>query len=96
MGKSLYGAGGQNPLEAIRAGSVVVSGLNLANFQEIYDVIKDVSYRVADENALYDCLFSLLSDPDLCALRAREAKLAIAPFEGAVQRTYQAIQGYLT
>lgn len=96
MGKSLYASGGQNPLEAIRACSVVISGMNIANFEEIYISLKDAIYSVVDENALYEILFALLSNDDLCQSKANEARLLLSTFEGAVSRTYNALGEYIS
>ena len=41
MGKSVFGHGGQNPLEAARLGKRIVHGSNIENFIEIYEFLKN-------------------------------------------------------
>jgi len=41
MGKSVFGHGGQNPLEAARLGKRIVHGPNIENFIEIYEFLKN-------------------------------------------------------
>ena len=40
MGKSIYGYGGQNPIEAARLGNRIVHGPNIENFEEVYQFLK--------------------------------------------------------
>jgi len=41
LGGSLIKHGGQNPLEAVRFGSAIIHGKYIANFQEIYNFLKN-------------------------------------------------------
>ena len=40
IGGSIINHGGQNPLEAVRAGNYIVNGPNINNFKEIYSYLK--------------------------------------------------------
>jgi len=40
MGKSIYGYGGQNPIEAARLGNRIIHGPNIENFVEVYNFLK--------------------------------------------------------
>jgi len=40
MGKSIYGYGGQNPIEAARLGNRIIHGPNIENFVEVYKFLK--------------------------------------------------------
>ena len=39
MGKSIYGYGGQNPIEAAKLGNRIIHGPNIENFIEVYDFL---------------------------------------------------------
>ena len=54
MIKSLELVGGQNPLEAVRAGCKIYHGPFVYNFQEVYDLLnsKNISKEIVDESSL--------------------------------------------
>ncbi len=66
MGKSLVPLGGQNPLEALRLGTVVVHGPHMTNFDRIAREMaaRGCAVEVADEAALGEAIAQLLGDPD--------------------------------
>ena len=53
IGGSLIKHGGQNPLEAARAGCKVIHGPNIDNFLEVYDLLNknNISYKIKTINA---------------------------------------------
>ena len=66
MGKSLVPLGGQNPLEALRLGTVVVHGPHMANFERIAREMatRGCALQVADESELATTVAALLGDPE--------------------------------
>jgi 3-deoxy-D-manno-octulosonic-acid transferase len=77
MGKSLYGEGGQNPLEPGRLGASVLFGPKMGNFVDIAVRMQQAgaALQVADEAALAAALGRRLADRTLAAaegVRARE------------------------
>lgn len=85
MGKSLVGAGGQNPIEPARLGCAVVQGPNVANFADVAARMEAAGAvrTVADEAALSEAVGNLLGDT---AARGRLADAAarFAEAEGGV------------
>jgi 3-deoxy-D-manno-octulosonic-acid transferase len=65
MGKSLVPLGGQNPLEALRLGTVVVHGPHMANFERIAREMaaRGCAIQVANETELATTVAALLDDP---------------------------------
>jgi 3-deoxy-D-manno-octulosonic-acid transferase len=66
MGKSLVPLGGQNPLEALRLGTVVVHGPHMANFERIAREMaaRGCAIQVANETELATTVAALLDDPE--------------------------------
>ena len=64
LGKSLTGAGGQNPIEAARLKTAILTGPNLDNFEDVTRVLKRTGAVeiVNDERALAAALDTLLAD----------------------------------
>ena len=77
IGKSLIGAGGQNPLEPARLGVSVLFGPNMSNFAKISQDLQDngAAHRIEDQESLQDAIDQRLADP---ALAAEEGALAQA------------------
>jgi len=59
MGKSIYGNGGQNPLEAARLGNRIIHGPNIENFSEVYDFLKKqgISSKIKSYENLENLIF---------------------------------------
>lgn len=96
-GKSLAGAGGQNPIEAARLGAVILHGPNVQNFEEAYRLLDEAkaAIEVADAAALREALAALLADPARTRAMARAASEAMEGQAGVVHRTLQAIEPYI-
>lgn len=75
IGKSLIGAGGQNPLEPARLGVSVLFGPDMSNFAKISQDMQDngAAHRILDRASLQDAIDRRLADP---ALAAKEGALA--------------------
>lgn len=97
IGGSLVDRGGQNPIEAVRQGSVVLVGPHWQNFGDTYSaLIKNrgaIVVHSAEEIA--DAARKLLSDEtELGSMRTR-ASAALATISGALPRTLEALLHYL-
>ncbi len=59
------GIGGHNPFEALKLGSIVISGKNVINFAQIYDDLgsNNACLLAKDEKDLFSYLLKLLKDP---------------------------------
>jgi len=94
LGKSLIaGGGGQNPIEAVRHGAVVVSGPEWSNFKDAYAALQRhggfVQVRSADE--LATAIVGLLADPTKVQRIVAGAEAALASLSGALERTVAAL-----
>ena len=93
LGKSLVPLGGQNPLEALRLGTVVLHGPHMTNFDKITRdmAAHGCAIEVANENALMEALTDLLANPAKRQAMA-EAGLAYVDAEaGVVDRVAERI-----
>lgn len=75
IGKSLIGAGGQNPLEPARLGVSVLFGPNMNNFAKISQDLQENggAHRTLDQASLQDAIDQRLANP---ALAVKEGVLA--------------------
>ena len=97
IGGSLVDRGGQNPIEAVRQGAVVLTGPHWQNFGDAYRTLLShrgaIVVRSAEELASAAC--QLLSDEaELGSMRHR-ASAALATISGALPRTLEALLHYL-
>ena len=97
MGGSLASHGGQNPIEAIRLGAAIIHGPHVWNFAEIYATLDAVrgAQAITDEAALAARLSAWLADPAACQAATEAATATIKKLEGALDRTWAALDPYL-
>ena len=62
VGGSIVKHGGQNPLEPARYGNSVIHGPNVANFKEVYELLKKfgISKKVNSVRSLTNCVYKLI------------------------------------
>ena len=97
IGGSLVDRGGQNPIEAVRQGAVVLVGPHWQNFSDAYRAL--ISHRGAVEvhsaEEIARVVRQLLSDEtELGSMRSR-ASAALATMSGALPRTIEALLRFL-
>jgi 3-deoxy-D-manno-octulosonic-acid transferase len=97
IGGSLVNRGGQNPIEAVRQGAVVLTGPHWHNFGDAYDVL--IRHRgaivVHSAEELAAAARQLITDQaELGGMRAR-ADAALVKISGALPRTIAALLRYL-
>jgi 3-deoxy-D-manno-octulosonic-acid transferase len=97
IGGSLVNRGGQNPIEAVRQGAVVLTGPHWHNFGDAYGVLirerGAIVVHSADE--LASAAQQLITDQtELGGMRQR-AEAALAKISGALPRTITALLRYL-
>jgi 3-deoxy-D-manno-octulosonic-acid transferase len=97
IGGSLIPHGGQNPIEAVRHGAVVVTGPSRENFAEPYDALLSAggAFLVADPPSLARCVEALLTCPERVDDCRRRATEAINRLAGALERTLAALRPLL-
>ena len=97
LGKSLGvgpgSYGGQNPIEAIRHGTAVLTGPNVGNFQEIYQALFKQGGAVSVTNAatLADAVQRLLNEPAALAALNAGGLSALERLSGALPATIEAL-----
>jgi 3-deoxy-D-manno-octulosonic-acid transferase len=97
IGGSLVDRGGQNPIEAVRQGAVVLTGPHWQNFGDAYRAL--ISHRgaivVRSAEDIAAATSQLLSnEAELGSMRHR-ASAALATISGALPRTIEALLHYL-
>ncbi|NEW88892.1 3-deoxy-D-manno-octulosonic acid transferase [Rhodopseudomonas sp. WA056] len=97
MGGSLVEHGGQNPIEAVKLGAVIVHGPHVSNFTDIYRALDDEggAFPVADVDALVLRISSLLSNHDARQISITAATAVVDRLGGALDRTIAALEPYL-
>ena len=92
VGGSLAPRGGQNPIEAWAAGTLVVAGPHMANFREIAAAGQErgILVRVADADGLSAAWSEALRDAEKTRARGRRAAEFVAESRGAADRTVEA------
>jgi len=97
VGKSLIGEGGQNPLEPAMLGAAVLSGPNVQNFRESYEVlVRSGGARfVKDPNMLAGAVNLLLKDDALRGRMIAAGQGAVDKMRGALARTVESLQPYI-
>ncbi|MGB4864508.1 MAG: glycosyltransferase N-terminal domain-containing protein [Hyphomicrobium sp.] len=98
IGGSLVEHGGQNPIEAIRHGAVVLTGPHKHNFHEIYDELLAAkgATEVKSADELAAVVKRLLSDPSEAAKLRTGAEAALGRLGGALAKTVAALKPFLT
>jgi 3-deoxy-D-manno-octulosonic-acid transferase len=87
MGKSLCAAGGQNPIEAIKAGCAILHGANVSNFQALYDELDRENGAICVSN-VSDIRQALALNYDV--MRAHASSI-INRHKGALAKTFAGI-----
>ncbi len=93
VGGSLVERGGQNPIEAVRHGAVVITGPHWANFTDAYRALlrHRAALQVETADQLAAAASALLSDEmELARMRA-SAQMALSSLSGALSRTVEAL-----
>jgi len=98
IGGSLIPHGGQNPIEAAKLGAAILHGPHVSNFAEIYAALDAVhgAEPVADVGRLTAAVGKLLNYPDSRAHMAEKARATVEAQSGALERTLQSLEPYLT
>ncbi len=97
IGGSLITHGGQNPIEAIKLGSGILSGPHTFNFAETYTALERYEgFRlVSGPEDLAAALKRLFDNPQEAEEMKRRAAAAIGTLGGALEKTLEALKPYL-
>ncbi len=93
LGGSLIPHGGQNPIEAIRHGAVVLTGASTHNFTDIYAALEagNALIRVSDAGELAQHARDLLGDAPRRQLMRARGENVLDQLGGALDRTIAAL-----
>jgi 3-deoxy-D-manno-octulosonic-acid transferase len=97
LGKSLFGGGGQNPIEPAKLASAILHGPHVGNFSDVYAALDAAGGALAtpDAEALAEALAALLSDARRLRSMARRAAETVEARGGAVERALAALGPHL-
>jgi 3-deoxy-D-manno-octulosonic-acid transferase len=97
IGGSLVPHGGQNPLEAIKLGAVVLTGPHWRNFADAYDELLRAGgcQQVDDAASLAAAALALIDATQARAAMMARAESAIARMGGALPRTITELERFL-
>jgi 3-deoxy-D-manno-octulosonic-acid transferase len=97
IGGSLVPKGGQNPVEAIKLGAVVLTGPNWKNFTDAYDALLSAggAREVTDAASLAEAALVLLQDLIPREAMRASADRVIISMSGALPRTLAELEPYL-
>jgi 3-deoxy-D-manno-octulosonic-acid transferase len=98
LGKSLtHSGGGQNPIEAVRAGAIVLAGPHHQNFREAYQALQRHGglVQVTSADDIATAVARLFKDPDEIARVRQGANVALQSLSGALRRSVDALLPFL-
>jgi 3-deoxy-D-manno-octulosonic-acid transferase len=97
LGKSLVGEGGQNPIEAMRFGTAVLTGPATGNFNETYAMLRQERgvIDVTSAETLASAVTVLLTDAAAMAALQAGALKALDKLSGALPKTLAALLEFL-
>lgn len=93
VGKSMYGRGGQNPIEPAALGKPIVFGPYMDNFTKIAEdfVRSEAAIQVSNEQELKQAIKAILVSPQLQQKLGKNAIEVVKRNTGALTRTVEAI-----
>ncbi|MEZ5816467.1 MAG: 3-deoxy-D-manno-octulosonic acid transferase [Hyphomicrobiaceae bacterium] len=93
IGGSLIPHGGQNPIEAVRHGAVVVTGPSIHNFADAYEALLSAqgAVRVEGADQISQEVGDLLANPERAERMRGNALRALSSLSGALDRTAAAL-----
>jgi 3-deoxy-D-manno-octulosonic-acid transferase len=97
LGKSLVGAGGQNPIEAAKLGCAILHGPNVGNFAEVYQILDEAhgAGRIGNADTLARALAILFTDAAKLRKMSRAAGETVERLGGASNMIMKAIEPHI-
>ncbi len=98
VGGSLTKRGGHNPLEPAALAKPIIFGPDMSDFAWIAEVLIEFggAIQVADGEELFDAAATILADKRKAQLMGEQANLVFQNNRGAVDKTLEIIQGFLS
>lgn len=93
IGKSFCAKGGQNPVEAIAAGTPVVTGPHMNNFDSVMRLLLEARgvQQISGEEMLVPVLAEILRNPSASHAASLRGRQALEPHRGATRRCAEII-----
>ena len=97
VGRSLFGDGGQNPIEPAMLGCAILSGGNVQNFRETYQTLaKNGSAKIVrDTEMLAKGVHYLLTNDDVRSKMIEAGQEAVHEMRGALSATIRGLEPYI-
>jgi 3-deoxy-D-manno-octulosonic-acid transferase len=97
VGRSLFGEGGQNPIEPAMLGCAILSGGNVQNFRETYQALaKNGSAKIVrDTEMLAKGVHYLLTNDDVRRKMIEAGQEAVHEMRGALSATIRGLEPYI-
>lgn len=97
IGGSLVSHGGQNPIEAISHGSLVLAGPHVHNFEEAYEDLRKANacVEVTSAEDVVENVSKYLGDADARKRMNSRAQEAVELMQGALEKTLEALDSFL-
>ena len=98
IGGSLVRHGGQNPIEAAKLGAAILHGPHVWNFEELYAAL-DAAHGaepVDSADKLTAAFAAMLAQPKVRERVGQTGRTAVNALGGALERTMQALEPYLS
>lgn len=97
IGGSLVKHGGQNPVEAIKLGSAVLTGPSWYNFRDSYSelIAGRACIQVEDAPGLADAALALLRNGEKREAMMKRAETSVQEMSGALEKTLSELQAFL-
>lgn len=97
IGGSAIPRGGQNPVEAVKMGTAVLTGPHWYNFKDAYNEMLQLEGCIEASNAdeIAECVSLLLKDDVKLRTMTSRGSEAISNLSGALEKTLEAIAPYL-
>jgi len=98
IGGSLVRHGGQNPIEPAKLGAAILHGPHVWNFEELYAALDDANGAkpVGSSDELAAAFAAMLAEPKVRERVAHAGRAAVNLLGGALERTMQALEPYLS
>lgn len=93
IGKSFCATGGQNPVEAIAAGTPVITGPEMGNFSYVMKLLLEAKAlrQLEGEGSLKSAIAEILHHPDDAREATKRGREALAEHHGATKRSAEMI-----
>ena len=97
IGGSLVHHGGQNPIEAVKHGTAILSGPHVKNFDDAFDVLKRAGgcEEISSAAELAERTDALMRDTSARKQMLKQGEAAVSSMSGALNKSFEALSDLL-